>query len=88
MTALSQTGLMPNSWTLFTDEADNKMVKLLSTNVFENDRVYQETVVTHWEELHEDLTVDDALQHVYSAYEIDDHSASYPSADDSCWSWA
>ncbi|KAF4651629.1 hypothetical protein FOL47_000281 [Perkinsus chesapeaki] len=82
MTALSQTGLMPNSWTLFTDEADKKMVKLLSTNVFENDRVYQETVVTHWEELHDDLTVDDALQHVFSAYEIEEHSASSPTADE------
>ncbi|KAF4687843.1 hypothetical protein FOZ60_003461 [Perkinsus olseni] len=80
-TALAQTGLMANSWTLYTDEADKQIVKLLATNSFENDKVYQETVVTHWEELEAATTVDDAMQHVYSAYEIGDHSADPPTPD-------
>ncbi|KAF4662783.1 hypothetical protein FOL47_006052 [Perkinsus chesapeaki] len=78
-TALALTGLIPNSWTLYTDENDTRIVKLLATNNLHNDKVFQETVVTHWEELHENMTVKDTLQLVYSSYEIEKHSTSVPS---------
>ncbi|KAF4648885.1 hypothetical protein FOL47_002689, partial [Perkinsus chesapeaki] len=41
-TALAMTGLIPNIWFLYTDEADEKMVKLLSANTFQNNTVYEE----------------------------------------------
>ncbi|EER04851.1 hypothetical protein Pmar_PMAR026403 [Perkinsus marinus ATCC 50983] len=81
-TALAQTGLVPNSWTLYTDEADEKMVKLLATNTFENNKVYQVTEVTHWEKLDEAKTVDDTLKQVYSTYDIADHSTAPPTEDE------
>ncbi|KAF4651973.1 hypothetical protein FOL47_011316 [Perkinsus chesapeaki] len=78
-TALALTGLIPNSWILYTDENDTRVVKLLATNNLHNDTVFQETVVTHWEELHENMTANDSLEMVYSMYDIEKHSSTVPS---------
>ncbi|KAF4680085.1 hypothetical protein FOZ60_014112 [Perkinsus olseni] len=78
-TAFAQTGLISNSWTVYLDEAETKIVKLLGTNTFENDKVYLETVVTHWEELDGKVDLNDAMQQIYSAYDIVSHSPKPPS---------
>ncbi|KAF4659943.1 hypothetical protein FOL47_007376 [Perkinsus chesapeaki] len=80
-TALAMTGLIPNSWTLYTDVNDNRIVKLLATNTLFNDKVFQETNVTHWEELPENMTVHGMFQLVYSTYDIKKHSENTPRRD-------
>ncbi|KAF4654691.1 hypothetical protein FOL47_009844, partial [Perkinsus chesapeaki] len=77
-TALAMTGLVPNSWTLYTDETDKQMVQLLATNTFQNNTVYQETNFTHWKELHENITAKDTLQMVFDDYGIEKHMSRSP----------
>ncbi|KAF4658801.1 hypothetical protein FOL47_007811 [Perkinsus chesapeaki] len=58
--SLIETGLLPNTWILMTDESDKKMVKLLGVNSLEDGKVFQETSVIYWEDLSEAGFRDDA----------------------------
>ncbi|EER19794.1 hypothetical protein Pmar_PMAR028954, partial [Perkinsus marinus ATCC 50983] len=69
-TALAQTGVITNAWVLYLDKDHKQIVKLLGINTFENDTVYLESNVTHWEELDEALTLDVAMKDIYQAYDI------------------
>ncbi|KAF4708838.1 hypothetical protein FOZ63_000389 [Perkinsus olseni] len=74
--------LREDGWTyrgLVEQNGQTKIVKLLGTNTFENDKVYLETVVTHWEELDGKVDLNDAMQQIYSAYDIVSHSPKPPS---------
>ncbi|EER16821.1 hypothetical protein Pmar_PMAR002728, partial [Perkinsus marinus ATCC 50983] len=69
-TALAQTGVITNAWVLYLDKDQKQMVKLLGINTFENDTVYLQSEVTHWEELDETLTLDVAINDIHAAYDI------------------
>ncbi|KAF4665843.1 hypothetical protein FOL47_004405 [Perkinsus chesapeaki] len=77
-TALAMTGLIPNAWVLYTDEADEKIVKIQAINTFQNDMVYQEDVVTHWEKLPNGTTTGESMKRIYSAYGIKKHETTVP----------
>ncbi|KAF4649379.1 hypothetical protein FOL47_002125, partial [Perkinsus chesapeaki] len=77
-TALAMTGLIPNAWVLYTDEADEEIVKIQAINTFQNDMVYQEDVVTHWEKLPNGTTTGESMKRVYSAYGIKKHETTVP----------
>ncbi|KAF4658802.1 hypothetical protein FOL47_007812 [Perkinsus chesapeaki] len=80
--SLIETGLLPNTWILMTDESDKKMVKLLGVNSFEDGKVFQETSVIYWEDLSEGMTIEEALSYVYSQYDIGDEAPQPASGDD------
>ncbi|EER16241.1 hypothetical protein Pmar_PMAR003704 [Perkinsus marinus ATCC 50983] len=69
-TALAQTGVITNAWVLYLDKDQKQIVKLLGINTFENDKVYLESEVTHWEELDDALTLDVAMKDIHAAYDI------------------
>ncbi|EER11717.1 hypothetical protein Pmar_PMAR002320 [Perkinsus marinus ATCC 50983] len=69
-TALAQTGMITNAWVLYLDKDQKQMVKILGINTFENDKVYLESNVTHWEELDDALTLDVAVKDIHTAYDI------------------
>ncbi|EER13828.1 hypothetical protein Pmar_PMAR006893 [Perkinsus marinus ATCC 50983] len=69
-TALAQTGVITNAWILYLDKDQKQMVKLLGINTFENDKVYLESEVTHWEELDGALTLNVAVKDIHAAYDI------------------
>ncbi|KAF4655302.1 hypothetical protein FOL47_009487 [Perkinsus chesapeaki] len=72
-TALALTGLIPNSWTLYTNENDTRIVKLLATNTLHNNKLFSRMLVTHWEDLHDNTTTNDTLQLVYATYYVENH---------------
>ncbi|KAF4655459.1 hypothetical protein FOL47_009419 [Perkinsus chesapeaki] len=69
--SLSQTGLIPTSWVIYTDINDEVLIKIQTINsgVYGN-RVMQETVVVNSEKLYYAMTLDEALSYVYAVYDI------------------
>mmetsp|Transcript_14556 Transcript_14556/g.15786 ORF Transcript_14556/g.15786 Transcript_14556/m.15786 type:complete len:130 (+) Transcript_14556:3-392(+) len=58
------------------------MVKLLSTNSFEDGKVFQETSVIYWENLSKEMTMEEVLNYVYTEYDIGEQSPQRASGDD------
>ncbi|KAF4685839.1 hypothetical protein FOZ60_005987 [Perkinsus olseni] len=72
-TALYQTGLMPDTWVLFIDEATQQPVKLLAIGTYVGSKVFQESTFEQFESLHEDLSIESATEAMYQTYRIDSH---------------
>ncbi|KAF4664932.1 hypothetical protein FOL47_004885 [Perkinsus chesapeaki] len=70
-TALYQTGVIPDAWVLYTDRTNENPVKLIAVNTFLGERVFQETTFENVESLEDDATVSEAMQAVYSTYQVD-----------------
>lgn len=68
-TALYQTGMYPDLWTLYTDSADDKFIRMVAMNSF-GGKTLQETDYSNHQQLTDDFDVTQATQEIYSTYKI------------------